>query len=260
VRTSVLLLTALLTAASTAGGCTAHAHVPQLRAVVVATRPHDRAAFTEGLEIDDNVLYESTGIVGGSWVDATDRTTGQVLARAALAPPDFGEGVTVIDDTLWELTWRDHDAIARDPRTLAERRRVNYAGEGWGLCHRRGVLVMSNGTSTLTFRDPVGFAEVGSTHLIGWDNAQLNSLACAADGTVYANLWPTDQILHIDPDTGTVLAQIDASGLRNRPGGTGPLSPTVGTVLNGIAQIPGTDRFLVTGKYWPTSYEVRFTQ
>jgi len=240
-------------------GCTARAHnAPRLRAVVVTARPHDRAAFTEGLEIDGGVLYESTGIVGASGVRALDLATGNVLASSILPPPDFGEGVTLAGGTLWELTWRDHDAIDRDPRTLVERRRVNFDGEGWGLCHRRGLLVMSNGTNALTFRNPVSFAKVGVVGLQGWDDAQLNSLNCATDGTIYANVWPTDHILHINPDTGTVLAQIDASGLRRLPDGPGPLNTTTGNVLNGIAQVPGTDHFLLSGKYWPTTYEVRF--
>jgi glutamine cyclotransferase len=261
VRTSVPLLAALLTAMSLVGGCTANArNVPSLRVAVLAGYPHSRAAFTEGLELDGDTLYEGTGMVGGSWVTAQTWPNGKLLAKSALPEPDFGEGVSVIDGTLWELTWRDHDAIARDPRTLVERRRLNYAGEGWGLCHRRGLLVMSDGADTLTFRDPATFAVLRTVRLVGWDNVALNSLACAADGTVYANEWPTDHILHVDPDTGAVLGQIDASSLRALPGGSGPMDPNIGNVLNGITQVPGTDHFLVTGKYWPRIYEVRFVR
>lgn len=144
-------------------------------------------------------------------------------------------------------------AIARDPATLAERGRASYDGEGWGLCSRDGRLVMSDGTDRLTFRDPVTFAPTGSVALTSWNNARLNELECAADGSVYANAWPTDTILRIDPESGHVLAAIEAAGLL-------PATARAGTdALNGIAQLPGTDRFLITGKNWPTMFEVRFT-
>lgn len=226
--------------------------VPRLRAEVVATRPHDPAAFTQGLEVDGSVLYEGTGLPGASSVRATDLVTGAETARAELPAPYFGEGVTRAGATLWQLTWQDRVAIARDPVTLAERARVGFDGEGWGLCTRGDRLVMSDGTGTLTFRDPVTFANTGSIRLTSHRRARLNELDCAADGSVYANSWPTDDILRIDPDTGAVLAVIDASGLL-------PVTARAGTdALNGIAQLPGTDRFLLTGKYWPTMFEVRF--
>ncbi|WP_216895154.1 glutaminyl-peptide cyclotransferase [Nocardia alni] len=236
-----------------AAGCSGDSDTtPQLRAQVLATRPHDTTAFTEGLELDGNVLYESTGMKGHSGVSATDFTTGAQMARADLDPQYFGEAITRVGNILWELTWKNGVAFARDPQTLAELRQVRYTGEGWGLCSMNDRIVMSNGSSTLTFRDPVSFAVTGSVRLTSHDNVQLNSLDCAPDGTIYANEWPTDHILHIDPKSGRVLGDIDASGL---------LTPAqqVGTdVLNGIATLPGTDRFLLTGKYWPTMFEVRF--
>ncbi|MEV6340142.1 glutaminyl-peptide cyclotransferase [Nocardia vinacea] len=225
---------------------------PRLHIEVVGTRPHDPRAFTEGLEVDGTVLYEATGMPGASGLRATDLTTGEELTRAELPASYFGEGVTKAGDTLWQLTWKDRVAIARDPATLTERARASYDGEGWGLCTRAGKLVMSNGTDTLTFRDPVTFAATGTVTLTTRNRAHLNELDCAADGSVYANSYPTDEILHIDPETGRVLAVIDASGLL-------PATVRARTdVLNGIAQLPGTDRFLITGKYWPTIFEVRF--
>ncbi len=225
---------------------------PRLHIELVGTRPHDPRAFTEGLEVDGTVLYEGTGMPGASGVRATDLTTGNELVRTELPAPYFGEGVTKAGTTVWQLTWRDQVAIARDPATLAERTRVSYDGEGWGLCTRADRLVMSNGTDTLTFRDPVTFAPTGTVTLTSRNRAKLNELDCAADGSVYANSYPTDEILHIDPETGRVLAVIDARGLL-------PATVRAGTdVLNGIAQLPGTDHFLITGKYWPTIFEVRF--
>ncbi|MEU0501905.1 glutaminyl-peptide cyclotransferase [Nocardia sp. NPDC005998] len=225
---------------------------PRLRIEVVDTRPHDPRAFTEGLEVDGTVLYESTGMPGASRVRATDLTTGDELTGVELPAPYFGEGVSKAGDILWQLTWQDRVAIARDPVTLAERSRVSYEGEGWGLCTRAGRLVMSNGSDTLTFRDPLTFAPTGTVTLTTHNNVHLNELDCAADGSIYANSYPTDEILRIDPETGAVLAVIDASGLL-------PATVRAGTdVLNGIAQLPGTDHFLITGKYWPTIFEVRF--
>ncbi|PXX66781.1 glutamine cyclotransferase [Nocardia tenerifensis] len=236
------------------GGCGAAEDAsPAMNVEVVATQSHDPRAFTQGLEIDGDVLYEGTGLPGASSVRATNRHTGEELARVALPAPYFGEGLTRAGDTLWQLTWKDHTAFARDPRTLAEIGRATYEGEGWGLCTRAGRLVMSDGTDTLTFRDPVTFAPTGSTRLTSNNTARLNELDCAEDGSVYANDWPSDRILRIDPDSGRVLAVIDASGLLPRTAvGMGE------DTLNGIAQIPGTDRFLLAGKNWPTTYEVRF--
>ncbi|MEV5649329.1 glutaminyl-peptide cyclotransferase [Nocardia sp. NPDC052254] len=247
---------ALLLAASTMLSTTACTedddHTPQWRVEVVATLPHDRGAFTEGLEIDGTTRYESTGMKGGSGVTATDLVTGSPIAKATLPGNLFGEGVTLAGSTLWQLTWKDETAFARDPRTLAEKGRVSYDGEGWGLCTRGDRVVMSNGSDTLTFRDPNTFAVTGSITLTSHHDARLNELDCAADGSVYANVWPTEHILRIDPDSGAVLADIDAGGLLK------PTESAGADVLNGIAQLPGTDNFLVTGKYWPTMFEVRF--
>ncbi|WP_280234843.1 glutaminyl-peptide cyclotransferase [Nocardia cyriacigeorgica] len=249
---AVAALLCLLTATGCAGPDDPADHAPHLVVEVVGTAPHDTNAFTQGLQITGDVLYESTGMPGASGVRATDRATGAEIAAARLPQPLFGEGIATAGDTLWQLTWKDGIAFARDPATLAERGQVTYEGEGWGLCAQDTRLVMSDGSATLTFRDPDTFAPTGSVELKGRDSARLNELDCAADGSVYANNWPSEEILRIDPDTGAILAVIDASGLltaRERAGAD---------VLNGIAQIPGTDRFLLTGKYWPTLFEVRF--
>ncbi|MFD0361570.1 glutaminyl-peptide cyclotransferase [Nocardia sp. GCM10030253] len=247
------LAVAVLVSLLASTGCGGADDQPQrLKIEVIGTRPHDPTAFTQGLEIDGNVRYEGTGKPGASSIRATDLATGAELARVDLPDPYFGEGVTLAGDTLWQLTWKDRVAFARDPVTLAERGRVPYEGEGWGICTRADKLVMSNGTDELTFRDPVTFAPTGTVTLGNRRKAHLNELDCAADGSVYANDYPTDTILRIDPDTGRVLAEIDARGL------LAPAARVDTDVLNGIAQIPGTDHFLLTGKYWPTIFEVRF--
>ncbi|MEU8897939.1 glutaminyl-peptide cyclotransferase [Nocardia sp. NPDC048505] len=246
---AVTVLFSLLAMSSCGGG---DGEPIRLRVEVLNTRAHDPRAFTQGLEVHDGVLYESTGLTGASWVRASDLATGAELAHATVPGDFFGEGITRAGSTLWQLTWKERTAYARDPDSLAVRGQATYDGEGWGLCTRAGRLVMSNGTGTLTFRDPASFAVTGSVDLRGYRGARLNELDCAPDGSVYANNYPTDQILRIDPDSGRVLAVIDARGL------LGPAERADADVLNGIAHLPGTDRFLITGKYWPTIFEVRF--
>lgn len=227
----------------------------RLRAQVLETLPHDTNAFTQGYEIAHGVLYESTGRVGTSWVRAVDITTGKETARVALPPPLFGEGITVVEDSLWQVTWQNGVAIRRDASTLAERDRVEYSGEGWGLCHQpeQERLVMSDGTDTLTFRDPATFAEIGSVRVrsSGERVDRLNELECV-NGTVYANVWQTNTILRIDVADGAVTGRIDASGLLE------PSEQATADVLNGIAAIPGSEYFFLTGKLWPKTFRVRF--
>ena len=225
-----------------------------LRAHVLETVPHDTAAFTEGLEIDDGILYEGTGLEGKSDLRATDPETGRVTRRTPLPRDLFGEGITVVDDVIWQLTWQNGVAIKRDRTTFAELGRATYDGEGWGLCHDGRRLVMSNGTARLTFRDPDTFRETGHTEVTDADGrpvTQLNELECAG-GHVYANVWKTDRIVRIDPGDGKVTATVDLAGLL-------PAAQRADAdVLNGIAAIPGTDEFLVTGKLWPTMFRVKF--
>jgi glutamine cyclotransferase len=226
----------------------------QLRVRVLETLPHDTSAFTQGLEIADGVLYEGTGRSGQSRVTATDLGSGRELARADLPAPYFGEGITLTDTSLWQLTWQHGLAFERDPDSLAERRTVSYPGEGWGLCYQRQAdrLVMSDGSDRLTFRDPDTFVETGEVQIPGTD--KLNELECT-DDAVYANVWLTDTIVRIDPDCGRVTAEIDASGLLT------PEEARTANVLNGIAALPATDgpdEFLITGKLWPHLFRVEF--
>lgn len=220
---------------------------------VLGEVPHDPAAFTQGLELVDGVLYEGTGLRGRSSIRRVDPGTGEVERRVDLPGELFGEGITVVDDRIWQLTWRDGVAIERDRETLAEVRRVTYEGEGWGLCRDGDRLVMSDGTDELTFRDPETFAETGSTRVTrdGRPVRQLNELECVG-GRVWANVWQTDEVVRIDPADGRVTATVDLSGLR-------PADVPPSDVLNGIAAVPGTDEFLVTGKNWPTMFRIRFT-
>ncbi|MGI5149818.1 glutaminyl-peptide cyclotransferase [Plantactinospora sp. CA-294935] len=231
------------------------APVEQLRVQVLASYPHDRAAYTQGLEIHDGMLYESTGLYGQSDLRVVTPRTGTVRQRLALPDTVFAEGMTIVGGRIWQLTYREEFAFLRDRATLAEVRRVGYAGEGWGLCHDpvRRRLVMSNGRPELVLRDPTTF-QVRSAVPVTLDGQPLpyiNELECV-DGQVWANVWLTDRIVRIDPDTGIVNAVVDAAGLlpESEQGNV--------DVLNGIAAVPCTDTFLITGKLWPQTFLVRF--
>lgn len=231
-----------------------------LRADVLQRIPHDPKAFTEGFELVDGVLYESTGLEGQSSIRTVDPRTGDVKKKVDLSANLFGEGITVAGDSIWQITWQNGVAIHRDRKTLAEKNRVDYKGEGWGLCldSTANRLIMSDGTDHLTFRDVDTFADKGGVDVRddGQPVTEINELECVPDKDghvqVWANLWQTDEIVRIDPASGHVTATVDLSGLL-------PEADRAGTdVLNGIAHIPGTDEFLVTGKLWPAMFRVRF--
>jgi len=226
--------------------------IQQLKVKVLEKRPHDTTAFTEGFVISHGVLYETTGLEGESSIRATNPMTGAVLKRTNLPPQMFGEGVAVVGNKIWQLTWADETALLWDRATLTKVGQASYTGEGWGLCFDGHRLVMSNGTDLLTFRDPKTFAQIGQVRVRaeGVPVFNINELECTRQG-VFANIWLSDRIVRIDPSSGRVTAVVDASGLHQA---TDP-----DDVLNGIAAIPNTNDFLITGKRWPTTYRVRFT-
>lgn len=239
----------------TAEGAVASADdVERLRVKVLEVLPHDPQAFTQGLEMAGDTLYEGTGLAGRSSVRAGP-PGGRPTARVDLSAPLFGEGTTVVGRTLWQLTWRNGIAVERDARTLEEVRRVLYPEEGWGVCHQRSRnrLVTSDGSSRLTFRHPRSLARTGDVRVTenGRPVTKLNELECVGDA-VYANVLFTDRIVRIDPATGAVRASIDATGLLREN------ERVDGSVLNGVAAVPGTNQFLVTGKFWPRMFRVEF--
>nr|WP_233158349.1 glutaminyl-peptide cyclotransferase [Actinokineospora bangkokensis] len=244
------------TACTSQAGPTSTPSSTRLRAEVVERLPHDPSAFTQGFEVADGVLYEGTGLEGKSQVRALDPATGQVRSSADLPANFFGEGITVVGDDLWQITWKNGVAIKRDRATLREQGRVTYEGEGWGICHDNGRLVMSDGTNTLTFRDPRKFTIRSRVSVLDADGRpvdKLNELECV-DGQVWANIWQTDRIVRINPVNGRVTGVVELTGLLTDAERQGA------DVLNGIAAVPGTDEFLVTGKLWPAMFRVRFTE
>lgn len=219
---------------------------------IVRTLEHDPALFTQGLQVVGDEIYESTGQYGSSQVQRRPLGGGPVTASVPMADNEFGEGLAVTADALWTVTWKNGVAHKRDPQTLEVIEEKRYEGEGWGLCFDGTRLVMSNGSDRLTFRDPVTFEPTGSVAVTagGTPVPWINELECV-DGAVLANVFLTDEIIRIDPATGVVTDIYDGAQLQQpRPGSSD-------AVLNGIAALPGSENLLVTGKLWPTMYEVR---
>ena len=227
-----------------------------LRPVVERRLPHDPEAFTQGLEVVDGEVIESTGLYGESSVRRWDLDTGRTVDQVDVPQEFFAEGVTALPDgRLVQLTWKEGTAFVRNPDTLAEVGRFDYEGEGWGICmdEPNDRLVMSDGSATLTFRDPDTFAVEGSVDVIddgGAPVSELNELECV-DGRVWANVWQTDTIVVIDPVDGSLDATVDASGLLTED------ERAEADVLNGIAALPDGS-FLLTGKLWPAAFVVNF--
>jgi glutaminyl-peptide cyclotransferase len=227
--------------------------VPTLVATVLSETPHDPSAYTQGLELDGSRLFESTGQVGHSQLREVDPSSGAVI-RSADLPPDFwGEGLSVVGDRIWQLTWRNGVAIEWDKATLKPLRQVATQGDGWGLCFDGERLIRSDGTDKLRFHDPNSFKEIGSVSVTfeGHTFPQLNELECV-DGQVWANIYTSDRMVRIDPRSGNITGQVDATGLLDSA------RRSNAEVFNGIA-FAGNNEFLLTGKYWPAMFRVRLT-
>lgn len=224
---------------------------------VLAEHPHDRDAFTQGLEVvGDGRFIESTGRYGESDRRLVDIESGTVERLENLADDFFGEGITVVGDEAIQLTWRAGVYLRSDVDTLVETGRGTYDGEGWGLCHDGYQLVMSDGTATITFRDADTFEPLRRVDVTLNERPleNLNELECV-NGQVLANVWLTDLIVVINPYDGSVVATLDASPLRPAEAPADDSS----FALNGIAHDPSTGRFFLTGKNWPVVYEVELS-
>lgn len=224
-----------------------------LRVKVVRSFSHDPGAFTQGLAFHAGKLYESTGLVGQSSLRRVDPATGTVEAKVALGRSQFGEGLAVVGDRLVQLTWKEGRALLWSVAGLAPAGELQYAGEGWGLCFDGRQLVMSDGSDRLVRRDARTFEPVGAISVRGPAGPvlRLNELECVGD-TIYANVWQTSRIARIDARTGDVTAWIEAAGLLT------PEEARAANDLNGIAHLPASGRFIVTGKLWPRAFEVEF--
>jgi glutamine cyclotransferase len=223
---------------------------------VVDDFPHDPNAFTEGLDYVDGALVEGTGRRGQSTLRRVDLETGQVLQGLRLPDQYFGEGVTVLGDRIYQLTWQEHTGFVYDRETFALLHTFSYPTEGWGLTHDGQRLIMSDGTADLYFLDPETLQEVGRVEVRDTNGPvmMLNELEYV-EGEVFANVWKTDWIVRIDPDTGQVTGWIDLAGLLPPEQRSQPVD-----VLNGIAYDEATGRLFVTGKLWPRLFEIELVR
>lgn len=219
---------------------------------IVKRWPHDTSAFTEGLVFKDGNLYESNGQNGQSDLRILDLETGNVKNKTRLGDVYFGEGMTLLNGKIFQLTWKNQKGFIYAENSLSPLGEFDYAGDGWGLTNDGRSLIMSNGTNAITFLDPETFRVQKVIYV--YDNGaplmNINELEYI-DGVIYANIWLSDKLVQIDPALGLLLGQIDLSGLR--PEST---LQNNDAVLNGIAYDPAGRRLFVTGKLWPVLYEI----
>lgn len=222
-------------------------------AEVVKVYPHKTTSYTQGLEFDGNQLYEGTGGMGSSgksMIAKVDLETGKTILREDLGSQFFGEGITVVGDELFQLTWQQNKCFVYNKNTFEKKKEFTYNGEGWGLCNDGEMLIMSDGTERLYFRDPSNFALKKTIEV--YSNMGpvkfLNELEYI-EGKIYANVYQSNSIVIIDPKTGIVTGEIDASiiALDYRK---------TGEVLNGIAYKKSTKQLFITGKNWPSLIEI----
>lgn len=257
-RTGGWLVAAVLAVA--AGGFAAWAQLrggaELWRVDVIAEYPHDPAAFTQGLVASGGYLYESTGRYGASSIREVEIETGQVARISALNARLFGEGLTIIGDRAYQLTWRSGLGIVYDLATFDVLDTFRYEGEGWGLTHDGSHLILSDGSASLRFLDPESYAQVRRLTVRDGDQElpRLNELEYI-DGEIWANVWYEDRIARISPSDGAVLGWIDLSELY-----PSWQRSSTDAVLNGIAFDTEAQRLFVTGKNWPRLYEVRIVE
>jgi len=218
---------------------------------VVARFPHDPMAFTQGLVVFDGKLYESTGQYGHSSIRRVDLDTGAVEQIAPLNFTFFGEGMTILDGRIYQLTWKSQTAFVYDLASFELLETKRYRGEGWGLTHDGQSLIVSDGSATLTFYDPASFMPQRTIEVRdgGSPVPLLNELELV-DGEIWANVWYDDRIARISPETGDVLGWLDLTAIYPRT------QRGRDDVLNGIAYDAATGRLFVTGKNWPTVFEI----
>jgi len=226
--------------------------IPVYRYKIVNAYPHDQNAFTQGLAFENGFLYEGTGLRGRSTLRRVELETGDILQIRKLPVQFFGEGVTIYENKIIQLTLRSNLGFVYDKDSFELLQAFNYPTNGWGITHDGERLIMSDGTSILHFLDPEILEEIGRIEVFDSDGpvTRLNELEYV-QGEIYANVWQTDRIARIDLQTGQVIGWIELKGLLSPEDRRKPVN-----VLNGIAYDEKNDRLFVTGKLWPILFEI----
>jgi glutamine cyclotransferase len=221
---------------------------------IVRRLPHNESSFTQGLAFSGDQLYEGTGDpnqTGASLVAKVNLITGEIGQKIGLDATRFGEGITILGDQIFQLTWLNHKCLVYNKETLELLKEFDYSTEGWGICTDGKVLFMSDGSERIYVRNPKNFDIIKTIEVYTNEFAipRLNELEFV-NGLIYANIWTSNEIAVIDPLSGKVLALIDATNLVNEGKGNGE-------VLNGIAYHAKSNKMYMTGKFWPTMFEVK---
>lgn len=223
---------------------------------IVAAYPHDTSSYTQGLIWQNNVLYEATGLEGESRLMKVDIKSGKAEQSISIDPSLFGEGITMLNDKIYELTWQNNIVFVYDAKTFKKIKEFRWDHEGWGITHNGKELIISTGDSNLYFVDPETFKLlriVGVTDNNG-PVGNLNELEYI-NGSVFSNIYLTDYIVRIDPSTGHITGKLDLSGLLEKSGKQ--VSNDGNLVLNGIAYDSAKNSIYITGKKWPLLYELK---
>jgi len=230
------------------------APLPVLSYSIVATLPHDTSSFTEGLEFYNNTLLESAGNYSQSRLIQKEFPIGKIIKQVKLDDKYFGEGITVLHDTLYQLTYRESEVLVYNARDFKRIGSLPFQGEGWGMTNNGKELIVSNGSSNLYFYEPSTFKLLRTLEITanGSYIPNINELEYV-NGYVYANVWLTGDILKIDPVSGKVVATMDFTDLVTRMQRDG-----VSEHFNGIAYNPVSKKIYITGKHWPSMFEIQF--
>jgi len=228
-------------------------HTPVLQYEIIDDFPHDPKAFTQGLVWKDGFFYEGTGLYGQSSLRKVEPKTGLILNQRNLPDNLFGEGITIFNDRIYQLTWKEQTGFIYDVETFQLLETFSYDYEGWGITHDGEYLIISDGSHLLRFLDPITLEEIKQIEVYERQNNvdQINELEYI-QGYIYANIWQTDKIAIIEPDSGKVISWIDLSGILD----TVDVNQKI-DVLNGIAYDSENSQLFVTGKLWPKIFKIR---
>ena len=218
---------------------------------IVNVYPHDETAFTQGLIFEDGVLFESTGLYGKSTLRRVELETGNVTQVIKLSDNLFGEGITIFEDKIIQLTWRNNIGFVYDTSSFELLETFEYPTEGWGITHNGSALIMSDGTATLYFLDPETFQTIDWVEVYDEEPVTLLNELEYINGRIYANIWGEDKIAIINPQTGQVTGWIDLTGINPTE------NQSRDNVLNGIAYDQNENRLFFTGKRWSKLYEIK---